>query len=86
MFEAGQVVLPQNAPWLAELERELLGFPNARHDDQVDSITQYLTWVRGSAGPTFEADFGLDQGPTPEDIAEQLLSSRSFRMRGGGHW
>ena len=41
-FEAGQVYLPVHAPWLAELEEELLSFPHGRHDDQVDSISQAL--------------------------------------------
>jgi predicted phage terminase large subunit-like protein len=76
MFEAGMVVLPQDAPWSAELERELFGFPNARHDDQVDSITQYLNWARDSALPTFEADFGFDDAPTHADIADRLLWAR----------
>lgn len=44
-FEAGQVFLPKEAPWLAELQRELLGFPNTKHDDQVDSISQFLNWA-----------------------------------------
>ena len=44
-IEAGRVLLPEQAPWLAELERELLGFPNARHDDQVDSMMQFLRWA-----------------------------------------
>jgi predicted phage terminase large subunit-like protein len=43
-FESGQVVLPKEAPWLAELETELFGFPHARHDDYVDSILQFLDW------------------------------------------
>lgn len=47
MVEAGQLVLPQEMPWLAELKAELLGFPNARYDDQVDAVAQLLTWVRG---------------------------------------
>ena len=41
-FEAGKVLLPRNAPFLRELEAELLTFPQGRHDDQVDSITQAL--------------------------------------------
>lgn len=41
-FEAGQVYLPERAPWLAELEIELFSFPGSRHDDQVDSISQAL--------------------------------------------
>ena len=41
-FESGQVFFPNRAPWLADLETELFAFPNARHDDQVDSISQAL--------------------------------------------
>jgi predicted phage terminase large subunit-like protein len=36
--EAGRVIFPKAAPWLGELEQELLGFPNATHDDQVDAL------------------------------------------------
>lgn len=43
-FEAGDVLLPQSAPWLHDLEAELLAFPKSRHDDQVDAISQYLRW------------------------------------------
>ena len=41
-FEAGQVLLPKGARFLPELETELLTFPQGKHDDQVDSITQAL--------------------------------------------
>jgi predicted phage terminase large subunit-like protein len=30
--------VPANAPWLAELRRELLSFPAGKHDDQVDAL------------------------------------------------
>ena len=43
-IEAGELLLPREAPWLADFERELLGFPNARHDDQVDALSQLLNW------------------------------------------
>lgn len=42
---SGTVRLPERAPWLPELKREMLGFPNLTHDDQVDSVTQFLHWV-----------------------------------------
>ena len=48
MIEAGKVVLPEQAPWLADFENEILRFPNASHDDQVDALTQYLDWLRAS--------------------------------------
>jgi predicted phage terminase large subunit-like protein len=41
-FEAGQVYLPREAPWLSELLHEILSFPNSRYDDQIDSISQFL--------------------------------------------
>lgn len=47
-FEAGQVFLPREAPWLDVLLNELLAFPNSRHDDQVDSISQFLAWAENS--------------------------------------
>lgn len=46
MFEAGQVHLPERASWLADFEKEILSFPNGKHDDQVDSTSQYLKWAR----------------------------------------
>ena len=34
--EAGLVILPEDAAWLPEFERELFAFPRSAHDDQVD--------------------------------------------------
>ncbi len=44
-IEAGHVVLPKNAPWLDTFLNELLAFPYGRHDDQVDSVSQFLNWA-----------------------------------------
>lgn len=44
--EAGKVALPLQAAWLPDFEIELLTFPNASHDDQTDSVTQFLNWAR----------------------------------------
>lgn len=41
-FEAGQVHLPHDAHWLGTFLHEILAFPNARHDDQIDSVSQFL--------------------------------------------
>jgi predicted phage terminase large subunit-like protein len=43
-FAAGLVLFPRDASFLAELEAELLVFPQGRNDDQVDSITQALAY------------------------------------------
>jgi predicted phage terminase large subunit-like protein len=44
-FEAGRVLLPSEALWLPDCETELLGFPSAKYDDQVDSTIQFLEWA-----------------------------------------
>jgi predicted phage terminase large subunit-like protein len=41
-FEQARVCLPRKADWLRDFEEELLSFPNGKHDDQVDSVVQYL--------------------------------------------
>ena len=51
MFERGEIFLPQNADWLIDFLDELLRFPQARFDDQVDSVTQYLNWHRTRQTP-----------------------------------
>lgn len=45
-LEEGQVLLPRTAPWLDAFQREVVQFPHARHDDQIDSLSQYLGWPR----------------------------------------
>ena len=48
-IEAGHVHLPNSAPWLGDFLTELLSFPNGRHDDQVDSVSQFLRWLQNDA-------------------------------------
>lgn len=45
--EAGKVFIPQHAIWLAEFEEELAFFPNGRHDDRVDALSQFIRWKNG---------------------------------------
>jgi predicted phage terminase large subunit-like protein len=45
-IENGFVYLPEKAEWLAEYLHEFRLFPRGRHDDQVDSTSQALDWVR----------------------------------------
>lgn len=49
LMEAGRVHLPKVAGWLVDYEAELAGFPNAAHDDRVDSTSQFLRWKRDNA-------------------------------------
>jgi len=44
-YEAGTVYHLRDAPWLADLESELLAFPNGAHDDQVDVGSYAARWL-----------------------------------------
>ncbi len=44
--EAGEVLLPRDAPWLAGFRRELQSFPRGSRKDQADSFSQFLNWSR----------------------------------------
>lgn len=50
LIEAGHVLLPESAPWLADFIAEILAFPAGKHDDQVDSLSQALAWVKKPTG------------------------------------
>ncbi len=43
-IEAGALMLPEDASWLAEFVREIVGFPGGRFDDQADALTQLMNW------------------------------------------
>jgi len=45
-IENGFVYLPEKADWLAAYIHELTTFPNGKHDDQADSTSQALDWVK----------------------------------------
>jgi predicted phage terminase large subunit-like protein len=45
-IENGFVYLPADAPWLSEYIHELTTFPRGKYDDQVDSTSQALAWLK----------------------------------------
>jgi len=49
LFANGSIVLPRQAAWLADYLAELTGFPGAKFDDQVDSTTQALQFLKEGA-------------------------------------
>jgi predicted phage terminase large subunit-like protein len=46
-IENGFVYLPTEAEWLPAYLHELTTFPNGKYDDQADSTSQALDWVKG---------------------------------------
>ena len=60
LIEDGRLLLPADAPWLADYEAELLGFPVGRHDDQVDATSQaldYLVQDAARSSPSVRREF-----------------------------
>lgn len=50
IIEDGRVYLPESADWLGIFLSEVTGFPNGRYDDQVDSLSQFLNYMRSKPG------------------------------------
>ena len=44
-IEAGRVLIPDKASWASDFETEVTKFPNGKHDDQIDSMSQALDWI-----------------------------------------
>ena len=63
MMEAGKVWFPKNKKWSEDLLEEMLRFPNAAHDDQVDAMTMAIHYMRDSwhvshnEDPSWEDDY-----------------------------
>jgi predicted phage terminase large subunit-like protein len=50
LIEGGQIAVPANAPWIADFQREVAVFPQGKHDEQVDSLSQFLRWHAAPRG------------------------------------
>jgi predicted phage terminase large subunit-like protein len=71
-FEGGRLFLPKTGPWLADFEAELLGFPNATHDDQVD-VLGYAMAVLPGARSREPYTFGGPSRPTPAEEFRRMV-------------
>ncbi len=58
MLYDGRVRFDPNRPFWRELLNEMRAFPDGRHDDQVDSLSQFLNWIRGKHGRGFMSTHG----------------------------
>jgi predicted phage terminase large subunit-like protein len=71
-LEAGSLILPKSAPWLSDFMEEYLAFPDGKYDDQIDALSQFLSWRTNKEYCQFDFDFGYDDepgGPSPDLIA-----------------
>lgn len=56
-IENGFVHIPEQAPWLAEYLHEMAVFPKGRFDDQADSTSQALDWVKEQTSGFFMPEY-----------------------------
>jgi predicted phage terminase large subunit-like protein len=50
-MQQGRLWFPQDKPWVADVQKELLRFPAAAHDDIVDALAWAVTLAVGEAPP-----------------------------------
>ncbi len=87
-MECGKVFLPKTAPWLEDYLSVMSTFPAGAHDDDVDSTTQALNFLRGS-NPTclvlLDALQRLASGTAEEQGLGISKPQVVFGSEGAGH-
>ena len=64
IMEAGRLWIPKNKKWADDLIEELIRFPNAAHDDQVDALTMAVHYLKESWHLTHPDDPDLEDEPS----------------------
>ncbi len=62
--EAGNIFLPhpERAPWVHDMLEEIAAFPNGAHDDDVDAMTQGITYLANTAATSAPpSNYGNDR-------------------------
>jgi len=75
-FENGRVRLPVKAPWFDDYIEEIINFPSVPHDDQVDSTSQFLCYMRIAPAPAAGVIPVSDESKGDDDLfnGNDLLS------------
>ena len=81
-LEAGEVVFPKDAPWIEDLRREVVAFPNGRNDDQVDSISQFMEFTRKRTGRNLMIDWQEEQARRGKIISRDPIDEEDEEAAG----
>jgi predicted phage terminase large subunit-like protein len=76
-LETGDYLLPASAPWLADLKRELLAFPEGPNDDQVDALSLFLEFAFGNERWT-QTEY--DSNGRPQRIVRTSRRPRTYKQ------
>ena len=69
MLESGRVWIPLKKKWSEDLLEELLRFPHAAHDDQVDAMTMAIHYMKDSWNLTHPEDPDWEDAPRKKKLA-----------------
>ena len=72
MIEAGNVHLKSNHTGDAEMIEECVSFPNGKHDDEVDAMTQALQWLKTHSGLIISVDATFKDANTSDYVSIQV--------------
>jgi hypothetical protein len=61
-----------------DYEGELFGFPLVTNDDQVDSTTQFLKWIRSWSGRIESRGAGMTRAAVTESAASTTQTTKGF--------
>lgn len=77
-IENGFFYIPEDAHWREPFIDELITFPNAKHDDQVDATAQGIEWIKANKEPgiigyykNLRAERGAAEGDTDTDDLDE---------------
>jgi predicted phage terminase large subunit-like protein len=74
-FVDGRIYVLNNQPWTVDFRNELVRFPTARHDDQVDAFTLYLEYMFSKA----PARGCILQANSSADRMTRMMGAQSLR-------
>lgn len=80
LAEAGKLYLPRDAEWLSDWVNELVGFPNAAHDDCVDVTAYAAHLVNQQLMPPRRG-----RAAEPRTLEERVLSRLAKKRKPQGH-
>ena len=84
IIRRGSVVLPAEAPWLAEYVRELCSFPTSKFSDQVDSTSQFLIWTAKPRSSAYNI-IGYYQGLIEKKQTQSVPTNEHLAAAGYSH-